>query len=123
MLQVYKKINKATISVDPAVVDEKYDFRDHWVHMSNPTDKEIELISRSTGIAEDMIKAALDEEERARVEKDDDTGALLVVTDIPFTEEDDNHYTYTTLPFGFISTSEVMVTVCLEETSLIDYML
>ncbi len=123
MLQVYKKINKATISVDPAVVDEKYDFRDHWVHMSNPTDKEIELISRSTGIAEDMIKAALDEEERARVEKDDDTGALLVVTDIPFTEEDDNHYTYTTLPFGFISTSEVMVTVCLEETSLIDDML
>lgn len=123
MLQVYKKINKATISVDPALVCGTYDFSDHWIHMSNPTDKEIELIASSAGVPEDMIKAALDEEERARVERDDDTGALLVVTDIPFTVEDENHYTYTTLPFGFISTDNVMITVCLEETSLIDDML
>ena len=123
MLQVYKKLNKATITVDNALIGESYDFRDHWIHMSNPTDKEIELISRSAGVPEDMIKAALDEEERARIERDDDTGALLVVTDIPFTEEDEDHYTYTTLPFGFISTPDVMITVCLEETSLIDDML
>lgn len=123
MLQIYKKYNKSTITVDPDTIFEGYDFADHWIHMSNPTDKEIELIARATGVAEDMIKAALDEEERARVEKDDDTGAVLVVTDIPFTVEDENHYTYTTLPFGFISTSDAMITVCLEETSLIDDML
>ena len=123
MLQVYKKINKATISVDPALVCGTYDFSDHWIHMSNPTDKEIELIASSAGVPEDMIKAALDEEERARVERDDDTGALLVVTDIPFTVEDENHYTCTTPPFGFISTDSVMITVCLEEASLIDDML
>lgn len=123
MLQIYKKYNKSTITVDPDIIFEGYDFGDHWIHMSNPTDKEIELIARATGVAEDMIKAALDEEERARVEKDDDTGAVLVVTDIPFTVEDENHYTYTTLPFGFISTSDAMITVCLEETSLIDDML
>ena len=108
MLQVYKKLNKATITVDNALIGESYDFRDHWIHMSNPTDKEIELISRSAGVPEDMIKAALDEEERARIERDDDTGALLVVTDIPFTEEDEDHYTYTTLPFGFISTRHAL---------------
>lgn len=123
MLQIYKKYNKSTITVDPDIIFEGYDFADHWIHMSNPTDKEIELIARATGVAEDMIKAALDEEERARVEKDDGTGAVLVVTDIPFTVEDENHYTYTTLPFGFISTSDAMITVCLEETSLIDDML
>ena len=123
MLQIYKKYNKSTITVDPDIIFEGYDFADHWIHMSNPTDKEIELIARATGVAEDMIKAALDEEERARVEKDDDTGAVLVVTDIPFTVEDENHYPYTTLPFGFISTSDAMITVCLEETSLIDDML
>lgn len=123
MLQVYKKINKSTITVDPALVTEGYDFRDHWIHMSNPTDKEIEFISTSTGIAEDMLKAALDSEERARVEKDDDAEALLVVTDIPFTEEEESHYTYTTLPFGYIATNDTVVTVCLEETSLIDDML
>ena len=55
MLQVYKKLNKATITVDNALIGESYDFRDHWIHMSNPTDKEIELISRSAGVPEDMI--------------------------------------------------------------------
>ena len=89
MLQIYKKSNKSTITVDPELVyGSGYDFSDHWIHMSNPTDKEIELIASSAGVPEDMIKAALDEEERARVERDDDTGALLVVTDIPFTVED-----------------------------------
>ena len=68
MLQVYKKLNKATITVDNALIGESYDFRDHWIHMSNPTDKEIELISRSAGVPEDMIKAALDEEERAEMQ-------------------------------------------------------
>ena len=123
MLQVYKKINKSTITVDSELLTPAYDFRDHWIHMANPTDKEIEFIAKTVGVNEDMIKAALDEEERARVEKDDDTGAVLVVTDIPFTEEDETHYTYTTLPFGFISVGETMITVCLEETSLIDDML
>ena len=124
MLQIYKKSNKSTITVDPELVyGSGYDFSDHWVHMANPTDKEIEFIAGATGVAEDMIKAALDEEERARVERDDDTGATLVVTDIPFTEEDENHYTYTTLPFGFIMTANTMITVCLEDTSLLDDML
>ncbi len=123
MLQIYKKINKATITVDPEITYSNYDFTDHWIHMSNPTDKEIEFIAGAANVPEDMIKAALDEEERARVEKDDDTGAVLVITDIPFTEEEENHYTYTTLPFGFISTPNLMITVCLEETSLIDDML
>ena len=123
MLQVYKKINKSTITVDSELLTPAYDFRDHWIHMANPTDKEIEFIAKTVGVNEDMIKAALDAAERARVEKDDDTGAVLVVTDIPFTEEDETHYTYTTLPFGFISVGETMITVCLEETSLIDDML
>lgn len=122
MLQIYKKLNKSTVTVDSELLTAAYDFRDHWIHMSNPTDKEIEFIAQSVGVNEDMIKAALDEEERARIEKDDD-GTILVVTDIPFTEEEENHYTYTTLPFGFIAKGETVITVCLEETSLIDDML
>ncbi len=139
MLQVFKKLNKSLVEIDSELIVDGFDFTDHWIHMSNPTDKEVEFISRATLIPEDYIKAALDAEERARIEKEefgkedfsfgteltaDETSllphtVLMSVTDIPITEEDDDKYTYATLPFGFISTDKVVVTVCLNETSII----
>lgn len=117
MLQIYKKINRSVMEVDPELVVAGYDFTDQWIHMSNPTDKEIELVSSATLIPEDMIKAALDSEERAHIEKED--GVLMSVVDIPITEEEDDKYTYATLPFGCITTDSTIVTVCLNETSII----
>ena len=118
MIQVYQKLNKSIVTVNPDLVVEGFDFSGKWVHMSNPTDKEIELVAGATAIPEDMIKAALDDEERARIEKEDNV--LLALTDIPITEDDGDHYTYSTLPFGFISTDDVVVTVCLNETTIIN---
>ena len=65
---------------------------------------------------EDYIKAALDEEERARIEVED--GVLLTLFDIPVMEEDDknDYYTYSTLPFAFISNQKTVVTVCLKDS-------
>lgn len=117
MIQVYKKINKSLVEVEPELIVEGYDFTDQWVHMSNPTDKEIELVCSSTLIPEEYVKAALDSEERAHIEKEDNV--LMAVTDIPITEEGDDKYTYSTLPFGFISNDNTIVTVCLNETSII----
>lgn len=117
MFQVYKKINKSVQEVDRELIVDGYDFTDHWIHMSNPTDREIEFVSIATSIPEDYLKAALDSEERAHIEKED--GVLMSVTDIPITEEDDDKYTYATLPFGCIFTDKTLVTVCLNETSII----
>ena len=105
------------MEVDRDMIVDGYDFTDHWIHMSNPTDKEIEWVATSTSIPEDYLKAALDSEERAHIEKED--GVLMSVTDIPITEEDDDKYTYATLPFGCIFTEKTLVTVCLNETSII----
>lgn len=118
MLQVYKKVNKSVMEIEPELIIDGYDFSDQWIHMSNPTDKEIEFISAATKVPEDMIKAALDSEERAHIDKEDD-GTLLTVIDIPITEEDDDKYSYETLPFGCIISDNVVITVCLNETSII----
>lgn len=117
MFQVYKKANKAVVEVDKSLIVDGYDFSDQWIHMSNPTDKEIEWVSLATSIPEEYLKAALDSEERAHIEKED--GILMSVTDIPITEEDDDKYSYATLPFGCIFTEKTLVTVCLNETSII----
>ena len=42
-----------------------------WVEMINPTDDEVEDIRELSGIPEEMLKAALDEEESARVDTDE----------------------------------------------------
>lgn len=91
-----------------------------WVHLTNPDDREVERISALTGIPEESLKAALDEEERARIENED--GCLMILIDVPVIEEDDVHdyYTYTTLPMGIIQTKGYFVTVCLRENAVIN---
>ena len=117
MLQVFKKETKLPISIDSSLINENYDFSNHWIHMINPTDKEIELIAKSTNIPDEVIKAALDEEEAPRIEIEEEYS--LILTDIPFTEDDEDHYTYSTLPFACILNKSCIITVCIADTSVI----
>ena len=58
-----------------------------WINLENPSDKEIEETAAATGIPEDMLKAALDEEETARFERDE--GNTLVLLDTPIITDSD----------------------------------
>lgn len=93
------------------------DLDNRWLHLTNPTDREIELVARCTGASEEFLKAALDEEEKARIDVDD--GNILTIFDIPVIEEEDKYFTYATLPFGVIITKDCIISVCLKETSII----
>ena len=117
MLQIlFTNDEQKLLSYDAGELSPDFDFTGKWIHLSNPTDKEIEFVNRATNIPEDFIKAALDEEERSRIEEED--GNLLTIFDIPVLEEDDDsdYYKYTTLPFAFISNRKTVVTVCLKDT-------
>lgn len=92
------------------------DLNNKWIHMINPTDQELELVARATGVAENTLKAALDDEERARIEAEEDE--TLTVFDIPKIEEETEYFSYSTMPFGFIVTKNCVITVCLKDTSL-----
>lgn len=91
----------------------------NWINLENPSDKEIEEVVRLTGIHEDMLKAALDEEERARIETEN--GCTLVIVDIPVINSEKNDwYVYSTLPLGIIWNEKHFVTVCLRETTVLN---
>ena len=91
-----------------------------WVSLINPDDREIEKISSLTGISEESIKAALDEEERARIDKEDD--CVMILLDVPVIEEDpeNDYYTYGTIPMSIIHRDNYLVTVCLKENSVVN---
>lgn len=88
-----------------------------WVNLENPSDKELEEVARVTGVGEDMLKAALDEEERARIETED--GHTLIIVDIPIIDDQSNRYVYSTLPLGIITSEQYFITVCLRDTTVI----
>lgn len=89
-----------------------------WIDMVNPSDDECDEVSALSGVPEDMIKAALDEEERARTEFDD--GNSMFIVDCPMLEEnDDGGDTYTTIPLAVIYNAKCIMTVCLRGNTVL----
>lgn len=88
-----------------------------WVVLTNPTATEILEISELYGIDPDHLKAPLDEEERSRIEVEEQYSLVLV--DIPSIEERNGKDWYVTIPLGIIMTNDVIITVCLEETPIL----
>ncbi|MDE6059132.1 MAG: magnesium transporter CorA family protein [Clostridia bacterium] len=82
-----------------------------WIDLINPTDDEVDDVCALTGLPEEMIKAALDEEETARCERDDD--AFLCLLDTPTITETDDGDSYGTLPVALIHNPNCIVTVSL----------
>ena len=82
-----------------------------WIDMFNPTDDEIEDTSLVSGIPEEMLKAALDEEETARIERDE--GVFMCLMDTPTITDTDDGDTYETIPLALIYNEKCIVTVSL----------
>ena len=89
-----------------------------WVHLLDPTEEELVSVRDTLHIEDEFIRAALDEEETVRIEAEDDQ--TLVLVDIPVVSAERNSFMYTTLPMGIIITADNIVTVCLEETSILE---
>lgn len=88
-----------------------------WINLENPSDKEIEEVAKATNLPEDMLKAALDEEERAHIENED--GSTIILVDIPVMNEDKDWYVYSTLPLALVYNEDYFVTVCLKDTAVL----
>lgn len=84
-----------------------------WINVVNPDSDDLQIVSMVTEIPTDVLKMALDTEERSRVEIEDDY--VFVVINIPIILETDS---YDTLPLGVFITPDFIVTVCLQETDV-----
>nr|WP_300307079.1 magnesium transporter CorA family protein [uncultured Anaerostipes sp.] len=91
--------------------------RESWVMLIDPTQEELYQISESYRIDIDDLKAALDPEERSRLENEEDYTMILV--NIPVVEDDNGKRWYETIPLGIYITKKIVFTVCLEETNIL----
>ncbi|MDO4273177.1 MAG: magnesium transporter CorA family protein [Eubacteriales bacterium] len=88
-----------------------------WIALTNPTATEIFEISEQFEIEVDDLRAPLDEEERSRIEVEDNYTLILV--DVPMIEERNDKDWYGTIPLGIIVTDKMMLTICLEDTQVL----
>ncbi|MEF9968994.1 MAG: magnesium transporter CorA family protein [Ruthenibacterium sp.] len=88
-----------------------------WINLCAPSEQELASIGTQLGVDANLLRAALDEEERSRI--DSENGHLLILVDTPTVEiQQGGSFVYTTLPFGIIITESNLITVCLKECAL-----
>jgi len=97
--------------------------KDCWVSLTAPSPKELEEVAGMTGVELDALKAPLDEEEKARIELEDNYHLILVDSPEIETElvDDVERKRYTTMPLAIITAKDIVITVTLRETPILQY--
>lgn len=112
MLEIYKT------TIDEQLI-KLTDFQQGcWINLISPSDEEIERVLSVYNISPDFLKDPLDDDERSRIEVDNNQ--TLIIVDIPIVEEDTQTCSYETIPLGMIITDEVFITVCLNDNPIIN---
>ncbi len=105
---------------DNGILSQKESFEsDVWVNLISPNMEELTEVADYFDIDIADIRAALDEEESSRVQIED--GYTVILVDIPFEEIRNEQRAYTTIPLGILLVSDAIVTVCSDDTVILNY--
>ena len=88
-----------------------------WVSLVAPGEAEINRISNKYNLDIDALKAALDADERSRIETEDNYTMILV--NIPTIEDETDKELYSTIPLAIIVVDDAVITVCSEDTPIL----
>ncbi|MFA4850459.1 MAG: magnesium transporter CorA family protein [Methanoregula sp.] len=115
MMQIFKTRKDS----EPAVTDKTEIIEPGcWIQLFGPTEEELFAVTQKCTIPPDFLKAALDDEERPRIDYEE--GVALIVMDIPVTNANAEINNLTTHPLGVIMTNDHIITVCSRQTQILD---
>ena len=116
MLKIYKT------DIETNIFEEINEFeKGSWINLVNPTDNEIKKVCDGLKIQDGFIRTALDNEEQARIDVEEDDGTTLFIVDVPILEKSkDENDIYTTMPLGMIVVrDDYFITVSLNKNKII----
>jgi magnesium transporter len=114
-MQIYKTRKGS----EPAIIDVMESICEgSWIWLLDPSETELAIVADQCRIPPEFLQAALDEEERPRIDSEDDV--VLIVMDIPVTTENQGIKTLTTHPLGIIITKDHIVTICSRRADVLD---
>ena len=92
-----------------------------WINLVNPSENEIKRVCESINIQEDFIRDALDYEEKARIDTEEDDNTILFIIDVPIIEKSEDNDIYSTMPLGMIVVrDDFFITVSLRKNKVIE---
>lgn len=92
-----------------------------WINLVAPNVQEINTLCHSIGVREDFLRYPLDQEEKARIDVEDDQ--VLIIADVPIIESPDNESEglFSTMPLGMIVVKDdYFITVCTKENAILE---
>lgn len=117
MIRLFKEVEKKLVCINEQEnIIEKIE-KNMWIHIYDPKYDEISKISEITKIDKEVLISAMDDEESAHLDVDDDY--TMIVLDVPIYID----YIYETYPFVIIYNKDYYITICKKETKLLDLML
>ncbi|MDK2973784.1 MAG: magnesium transporter [Methanofollis sp.] len=88
-----------------------------WIVCTAPDEAEIGRAAGIIGIVPEDLRAALDEEERPRMETEE--GRTLILIDVPIRIAGEPAGTYSTIPLGIAISDDYILTICLQESLIL----
>lgn len=93
----------------------------NWINMVSPTEEEIAEVCKNVNIEENFIRYALDNEEKARIDIEDEDNTVLFIIDVPVRERERDSIIYSTMPIGIIFVrDDYFITVSLNKNQIIE---
>ena len=112
MIEIYKTNESRVLHVTDEIT------KGSWVNIVAPTEDEIQYICSTLQVPVNFMKDPLDDEERPRIEKEDDH--LLIIVDFPYLTKDEADLPiFETIPIGMIFTNDCFITVSLKGSPIL----
>ena len=93
----------------------------NWINMVSPTEEEIAEVCKNVNIEENFIRYALDNEEKARIDIEDEDNTVLFIIDVPVRERERDSIIYSTMAIGIIFVrDDYFITVSLNKNQIIE---
>ena len=109
-------------SMETNITEETHEFiKGNWINMVSPSEEEIKEVCENIHIQEDFIRYALDPEEKARIDVEDDDNTILFIIDTPIMEIESDEKVYSTTPIGVIFVrDDYILTVSLNKNPILE---
>ena len=113
----FLKANHTANHINSAAAEIKEYEEGCWVNCIAPDEDEVDYLLDFFDIPPELLRSALDEEESAHIDSEDDT--TLIIIDVPVVEKVSGSITYSTMPIGIMITEKNVITVSLRENTII----
>lgn len=113
MLEIFKTYENDNVAVKIDRLE-----KGCWINLTAPTEEELTYVQNSLDILPNFLRDPLDEEEKPRIDLDENQ--VLIIVDTPYVYGDGQNLKFETIPIGILITEEYFITISSRENPVLE---